>query len=437
MSGPATWRSEISTARTGASPCGPVGEPDLGFAHDRVGRGGAIGPAEQGQPEQHQEQEQAAERHGLCVACRAGRMDGKCEISPSSSTRLVYTRSRNAKLKLIGDYLRRTPDPDRGYALAALTGELDLPGGQAGGDPRDRRGTGRPHLVLHELGLCRRHGRDRVPALAEADRPAGRARRRHAAHRQRRRAARRRSAAPRRRARSPACSTISTPAAATPCSSSPPASSGSASRRGSPRPRWLRPSASTSMRSRRSGTASARLICRCSPGRRARGRSRRRRTSRSSARSCSPIRSRICALSLDDYAAEWKWDGIRVQIVRAGGETRLYSRAGDDISRSFPEVAEAFRRDGVRRRRAAGQGRVPGRRGAWRRGGELQRAPAAARPQDRLGEDAEGLSRPSSGSTTSCSTARRICGRCPGRSAARGWRRSCRSSIPSGSTSRR
>src|SRR5688500_7405016 len=40
---------------------------------------------------------------------------------------LVYTRSRNAKLKLIGDYLKRTPDPDRGYALAALTGELNIP----------------------------------------------------------------------------------------------------------------------------------------------------------------------------------------------------------------------------------------------------------------------------------------------------------------------
>src|SRR3712207_8718163 len=40
---------------------------------------------------------------------------------------LVYTRSRNAKLKLIGDYLKRTADPDRGYALAALTGELNLP----------------------------------------------------------------------------------------------------------------------------------------------------------------------------------------------------------------------------------------------------------------------------------------------------------------------
>src|SRR6187401_1749184 len=40
---------------------------------------------------------------------------------------LVYTRSRNTKLKLIGDYLRETPDPDRGIALAALTGTLDIP----------------------------------------------------------------------------------------------------------------------------------------------------------------------------------------------------------------------------------------------------------------------------------------------------------------------
>ncbi|CAA9487885.1 MAG: DNA_ligase_IV_Ku-like [uncultured Sphingomonadaceae bacterium] len=52
-------------------------------------------------------------------------------------------------------------------------------------------------------------------------------------------------------------------------------------------------------------------------------------------------------VDLRDYAAEWKWDGIRVQCVRVGGETRLYSRAGDDITRSFPEVAEAFTTDGV------------------------------------------------------------------------------------------
>ena len=40
---------------------------------------------------------------------------------------LVYTRSRNGKLELIADYLRTTPDPDRGWALAALTDCLSFP----------------------------------------------------------------------------------------------------------------------------------------------------------------------------------------------------------------------------------------------------------------------------------------------------------------------
>jgi DNA ligase 1 len=52
-------------------------------------------------------------------------------------------------------------------------------------------------------------------------------------------------------------------------------------------------------------------------------------------------------VSLDEYAAEWKWDGIRVQLSCAGGETRLYSRTGDEISASFPEIAEAFDKRGV------------------------------------------------------------------------------------------
>ncbi len=47
-------------------------------------------------------------------------------------------------------------------------------------------------------------------------------------------------------------------------------------------------------------------------------------------------------LDLADYVAEWKWDGIRVQIAHAGGETRVYSRSGDDISGTFPEIAEAL-----------------------------------------------------------------------------------------------
>ena len=47
-------------------------------------------------------------------------------------------------------------------------------------------------------------------------------------------------------------------------------------------------------------------------------------------------------VDLKDYAAEWKWDGIRVQLVRAGGETRLYSRSGDDISATFPELLDVL-----------------------------------------------------------------------------------------------
>ena len=41
--------------------------------------------------------------------------------------RLVLTPQRNAKLRLMVDYFHGVPDPDRGYALAALTGELDIP----------------------------------------------------------------------------------------------------------------------------------------------------------------------------------------------------------------------------------------------------------------------------------------------------------------------
>ncbi len=48
-----------------------------------------------------------------------------------------------------------------------------------------------------------------------------------------------------------------------------------------------------------------------------------------------------------DYAAEWKWDGIRVQAVNERGERRLYSRTGDEISAAFPDVMAALNFDGV------------------------------------------------------------------------------------------
>jgi DNA ligase 1 len=42
------------------------------------------------------------------------------------------------------------------------------------------------------------------------------------------------------------------------------------------------------------------------------------------------------------YRAEWKWDGIRVQLVARGPERRLYSRTGDEIGAAFPELAAAI-----------------------------------------------------------------------------------------------
>jgi DNA ligase-1 len=43
-----------------------------------------------------------------------------------------------------------------------------------------------------------------------------------------------------------------------------------------------------------------------------------------------------------DYVAEWKWDGIRVQAVALGGARRLYSRTGDDVSGAFPDLVDAM-----------------------------------------------------------------------------------------------
>jgi DNA ligase-1 len=40
---------------------------------------------------------------------------------------LAYEPRRLAKITLMEEYFRTTPDPDRGYCLAALCGALDLP----------------------------------------------------------------------------------------------------------------------------------------------------------------------------------------------------------------------------------------------------------------------------------------------------------------------
>lgn len=47
-----------------------------------------------------------------------------------------------------------------------------------------------------------------------------------------------------------------------------------------------------------------------------------------------------------DYLAEWKWDGIRVQATAENGTARLYSRTGDDIGKAFPDLLETMRFEG-------------------------------------------------------------------------------------------
>ncbi|WP_031553576.1 cisplatin damage response ATP-dependent DNA ligase [Parvularcula oceani] len=47
-------------------------------------------------------------------------------------------------------------------------------------------------------------------------------------------------------------------------------------------------------------------------------------------------------IDLSEMAAEWKWDGIRVQAVRERDQTRIYSRTGDDIGPAFPDILGAM-----------------------------------------------------------------------------------------------
>ncbi len=78
-----------------------------------------------------------------------------------------------------------------------------------------------------------------------------------------------------------------------------------------------------------------------------------------------PFRPPMLAHALDEadlgaldpaaFIAEWKWDGIRVQAAaapplageRRAGVARLYSRTGEDISKSFPDLLDALHLPGA------------------------------------------------------------------------------------------
>jgi len=60
----------------------------------------------------------------------------------------------------------------------------------------------------------------------------------------------------------------------------------------------------------------------------------------------------FAGLDPKDFTAEWKWDGIRVQAVSGRAEdrtivTRLYSRTGEDITGSFPDLLPALHLPGA------------------------------------------------------------------------------------------
>jgi len=85
------------------------------------------------------------------------------------------------------------------------------------------------------------------------------------------------------------------------------------------------------------------------------------RAEKPSARDPAPFRPPMLAHALDEpdltqldptaFLAEWKWDGIRVQAVAArhgsARVARLYSRTGEDISQSFPDLVDAFAFEGT------------------------------------------------------------------------------------------
>ena len=121
-------------------------------------------------------------------------------------------------------------------------------------------------------------------------------------------------------------------------------------------------------------------------------------------------------LDAADFIAEWKWDGIRVQAVSGRDDdgsivTRLYSRTGEDITRSFPDLLPSLRLPGA----------IDGELLVLRDGRVqiVQRAAAAAEPQDRHAEADRRNIRSICAPTICSATATTICANCRSPSAAR------------------
>ena len=254
---------------------------------------------------------------------------------------LVYTRSRNTKLALIGDYLKSTPDPDRGIALAALTGTLDIPAVKGAAI----RALAEERIDPVLLYMSRDYVGDMaetvsllwpVPDGEPPDMDDGTIRISDAVERLRLTS---RAEAPREVARMLDHLDVSGRFALLKLATG-----------------GLRVGISARLAKQALANAfdlDVEQVEEVWHGLRppftelfdwAEGRA-----GQPEVRDLPVFRPFMLAtaledlrVSLEDYATEWKWDGIRIQLVHAGGETRLYSRTGDDISGSFPDVAAAF-----------------------------------------------------------------------------------------------
>ena len=259
---------------------------------------------------------------------------------------LVYTRSRNAKLRLIGEYLKETPDPDRGLALAAMTGTLDIKAVK----PAQVRAMAEDRIDPVLLAMSRDYVGDMAETLSllwpppEGEPPDlddGTVRLSDAVDRLQQST---RVDAPAVLARMFDHLDVSGRFAIIKLATG-----------------ALRVGISARLAKQAFADAfglDVEAVEEVWHGLKppyaelfdwAEGRS-----ERPSAEDMPLFRPFMLAQPLDDvrvsldaFAAEWKWDGIRVQLSHAGGETRLYSRTGDDISHSFPEIAEAFATRGV------------------------------------------------------------------------------------------
>jgi DNA ligase-1 len=260
--------------------------------------------------------------------------------------RLIYTRSRNAKLRLIGDYLVATPDPDRGWAMAALTGGLDL--------PAVKPATIRALVESRVDPVLFRMSRDFVGDTAET-----------------------------------VALIWPAPTVPAPVAGEPELTLSRVVDRLAALSRSDASAALGAMLDRLEADERYALLKLATGGLRVGVSARLAKTALAQAfgldvdaveevwhglappfaplfdwaegKGVQPTAADVpvfrpfmlahpleaASVDLADYAAEWKWDGIRVQLVHVAGQTRLYSRAGDDITASFPEVAAAFRTPGV------------------------------------------------------------------------------------------